>query len=100
MVIVDITYLFQKTKTTIPYTTEKSELKKDTTNKVKLEYLEDINNLSSDDSPMTSKSVTTENGKRKRSYSPEKKQVLPSTVEHGENLVGSKIKVWWPEDKA
>ncbi|GKC88955.1 phospholipase-like protein [Tanacetum coccineum] len=41
------------------------------------------------ETPMPSKSVTTGNGKRK-------KQI--QSVEHGENLVGSRIKVWWPED--
>ncbi|GKA44431.1 phospholipase-like protein, partial [Tanacetum coccineum] len=41
------------------------------------------------ETPMPSKSVTTVNGKRK-------KQI--QSVEHGKNLVGSRIKVWWPED--
>ncbi|GKD23459.1 phospholipase-like protein, partial [Tanacetum coccineum] len=40
------------------------------------------------ETPMPSKSVTM-HGKRK-------KQI--QSVEHGENLVGSRIKVWWPED--
>ncbi|PWA68316.1 phospholipase-like protein [Artemisia annua] len=41
------------------------------------------------ETPLPSKSVTTVNGKRK-------KQI--QSAEHGENLVGSRIKVWWPED--
>ncbi|GJY12685.1 phospholipase-like protein [Tanacetum coccineum] len=36
-----------------------------------------------------SKSVTTVNGKRKRQI---------QSVEHGEDLVGRRIKVWWPKD--
>nr|GFB64480.1 phospholipase-like protein [Tanacetum cinerariifolium] len=40
------------------------------------------------ETPMPLKSVTM-NGKRK-------KQV--QSVEHGKNLVGSRIKVWWPKD--
>ncbi|PWA84377.1 phospholipase-like protein [Artemisia annua] len=41
------------------------------------------------ETPMQSNPVTSVNGKRK-------KQI--HSAEHGENLVGSRIKVWWPED--
>nr|GEX64307.1 hypothetical protein [Tanacetum cinerariifolium] len=49
--------------------------------------------LSSNDSSMPSKGVKELNGKRKR----DDKKV--QSVEHGENLVGERIKVWWPLDK-
>ncbi|GKC88935.1 phospholipase-like protein, partial [Tanacetum coccineum] len=49
--------------------------------------------LSSNDSSMPSKAVKELNGKRKR----DDKKV--QSVEHGENLVGERIKVWWPLDK-
>ncbi|GJU33973.1 phospholipase-like protein [Tanacetum coccineum] len=67
--------------------------------------------LSSSDPPMPSKAVKELNGKRKRDdkkaqslelrkcrRSPGGK-LLVQSVEHGENLVGERIKVWWPLDK-
>ncbi|PWA55246.1 phospholipase-like protein [Artemisia annua] len=61
---------------------------------------------SSIDPPMPSKSVKEWNGKRKRN----KKQIIPfaggrmgrrtQPVEHGENLVGKRIKVWWAADSS
>ncbi|PWA73961.1 phospholipase-like protein [Artemisia annua] len=49
--------------------------------------------LSSIDPPVPSESVKEGNGKNNRN----KKQA--QSVEHGENLVGKRIKVWWPADK-
>ncbi|PWA41678.1 phospholipase-like protein [Artemisia annua] len=49
--------------------------------------------LSSFDPPMPSESVKEVNGKRKRNTE------QTESVEHGENLVGKRIKVWWPADK-
>ncbi|PWA34712.1 phospholipase-like protein [Artemisia annua] len=102
-----------------------------TTNKIKLESLEEMGNMvqtirhcqlgSSDtvntqgihseigpkqekttisvsgDPPMPSKSVKLVNGKRKRYNTPWKKWA--KSAEHGENLVGSRVRVWWPADK-
>nr|XP_043637363.1 uncharacterized protein LOC122608333 [Erigeron canadensis] len=45
--------------------------------------------------PMPSESATEMKGKRKRNDDPCTKQAQPD--EHGENLVGSKIKVLWPK---
>nr|GEY37876.1 phospholipase-like protein [Tanacetum cinerariifolium] len=47
--------------------------------------------------PMPFKSVTRVNGKRKR-YNPPWKR-WPKSAEHGENLVGSRVRVWWPADR-
>ncbi|GKB17584.1 phospholipase-like protein [Tanacetum coccineum] len=69
--------------------------------------------LSSNDPPMPSKAVKELNGKRKRDdkkaqslelrkcrRSPgEGKKTRIQCVEHGENLVGERIKVWWLADK-
>nr|XP_043637270.1 sister chromatid cohesion protein PDS5-like [Erigeron canadensis] len=105
-----------ESKECYPHTTEKSMLLKETTHKIKLECLEDTDNLvnvhlevkmdhvevkketlSFEKSPVSAISVTDVNGKRKRDDTPQKKQV--QYVEYGENLVGSRIKVWWPDDK-
>ncbi|GJR63363.1 phospholipase-like protein [Tanacetum coccineum] len=85
---------------TIPSTTGTSKLGNDATRKRKLECLDGSRNmvrpvrrcrdvgkrkkksLLTDDPPMPTKSVTE-----------------AQSVEHGENLVGKKIKVWWPADK-
>lgn len=53
--------------------------------------------LSFDDPPITCKSVSEVKGKYNRNNSAWKKQA-PS-VEHGGNLVGRRIKVWWQGDK-
>ncbi|PWA49143.1 phospholipase-like protein [Artemisia annua] len=50
--------------------------------------------LSVVETPTQSKSVTKVKGKRKRNV----EQIQPAEL--GENLVGSRIKVWWPEDNA
>lgn len=52
--------------------------------------------LLSDDPPTPSKSEKEENCKR--AFTPIKKEAL-EMVQYGENLVGRKIKVWWPLDQ-
>ncbi|GJS78060.1 phospholipase-like protein [Tanacetum coccineum] len=64
----------------------------------KIEPKHEMTTLSiSGDPPMPSKSVTRVNGKRKRYTSPWKR--WPKSAEHGENLVGSRVRVWWPADR-
>ncbi|KAI7726561.1 hypothetical protein M8C21_015612 [Ambrosia artemisiifolia] len=83
-------------KETIPYTTHKIKLKCRETLKScqdAIRHEKESNTLSGD----PPKSFTKLKGKRKRNNSPGRKQV--QSVEHGENLVGSRIKVWWPADR-
>ncbi|XP_071690132.1 uncharacterized protein [Rutidosis leptorrhynchoides] len=51
-----------------------------------------IKDEKNDDPPTPSEEVTDVKGKRKRND-------IPKTKKVGENLVGSRIKVWWPDDK-
>lgn len=85
-------FLFQEVKKTIPYATEISKLREDSTRKIKVECLETVRHCQQgihsedenkheknfDDSPMSSKSATDLNGKRKRNDTPLKKKVIPS----------------------
>ncbi|KAI7728387.1 hypothetical protein M8C21_009464 [Ambrosia artemisiifolia] len=96
-------------KEAIPYTTHKIKLKCRETlkscqdairhtvlglrSKDNVKHEKESDTLSGD----PPKSFTKLKGKRKRNNSPGRKQV--QSVEHGENLVGSRIKVWWPADR-
>ncbi|XP_071690207.1 uncharacterized protein [Rutidosis leptorrhynchoides] len=75
-----------------PHTAEKINLGKGTIQKIKLECLDGTSNF-----PGSCGSVTESSGKRKRNISPKKEHV--QSVDCGENLVGSRIKVYWPDDK-